>query len=188
MDESKVQAVTEWLAPTTIRELQRFFGFENFYRRFIRNFSTITASLTALLRGKPRKLTWPESAQEAFKILKSSFTTAPILKHPDPDLPFIVEVDASDCGIGAVLSQCHGSPAKLYPCAFFSRKLTPAESNYDLGNKRLLSLKAALEEWRHRLEGSRHPFQVVTDHKNLEFIKSAKRMNPWQTRWALFFT
>lgn len=65
-------------------------------------------------------------------MLKTSFTTAPILKYPDPNLPFIVEVDASDCGIGAVLSQRHGNPSKLYPCAFFSRKLNSAERNYDV--------------------------------------------------------
>lgn len=122
------------------------------------------------------------------KKLKSSFTTALILKHPDPDLPFIVEVDASDCGIGAVLSQCHGSLDKLHSCAFFSRKLTSAEINYDVGNKELLSIKSALEKWKHWLEGARYPFQVITDHKNLEYIKNAKRMNPRQARWALFFT
>lgn len=127
MDESKINAVTGWPAPTTNKELQRFLGFAHFYRRFIRNYSTVAAPLTVLLRGKPRKFTWPENAQDAFKKLKSSFTTAPILKHPDPDLPFIVEEDASDCGIRAVLSQHYGSPGKLHPCAFFSRKLTSAE-------------------------------------------------------------
>ncbi len=100
----------------------------------------------------------------------------------------MVEVDASDCGIGAVLSQRHGQPGKLFPCAFFSRKLTAAERNYDVGNKELLSMKAAMEEWRHWLEGAIHPFQVITDHKNLEYIKNAKRLNPRQARWALFFT
>ncbi len=104
-DNSKVQAVTEWPLPKTIKELQRFLGFANFYRRFIRNYSLITAPLTSLLRGKPTKLRWSPEAVKAFEKLKTSFTTAPILKHPDPELPFVVEVDASDCGIGAVLSQ-----------------------------------------------------------------------------------
>ncbi|KAI2647139.1 Transposon Tf2-6 polyprotein [Labeo rohita] len=139
-------------------------------------------------QNKPKKLYWTEEAGHAFDKLKASFTSAPILKHPDPELPFIVEVDASDCGIGAVLSQCHGQPGKLHPCAFYSRKLTSAERNYDVGNKELLSMKAAIEEWRHWLEGALHPFQVITDHKNLEYIKGAKRLNPCQARWALFFT
>ncbi len=188
MDNSKVQAVTEWPLPKTIKELQRFLGFANFYRRFIRNYSLITAPLTSLLRGKPTKLRWSPEAVKAFEKLKTSFTTAPILKYPDPELPFVLEVDASDCGIGAVLSQRHGSPGKLHPCAFFSRKLTAAERNYDVGNKELLSMKAALEEWRHWLEGAVHPFQIITDHKNLEYIKGAKRINPRQARWSLFFT
>ncbi|KAI2660547.1 Transposon Tf2-9 polyprotein [Labeo rohita] len=188
MDDTKVLAVTEWPQPTTVKELQRFLGFANFYRRFIRNYSTVAAPLTSLLKGKLSKLAWTEGASQAFATLKERFTSAPILKHPDPSLPFIVEVDASDCGIGAVLSQRHGQPGKLFPCAFFSRKLTQAERNYDVGNKELLSMKAAMEEWRHWLEGATHPFQVITDHKNLEYIKGAKRLNPRQARWALFFT
>ncbi|KAI2662392.1 Transposon Tf2-11 polyprotein [Labeo rohita] len=187
MDSSKIQAVTEWPQPSTIKELQRFLGFANFYRRFIRNYSTIAAPLTSLLKNKPKKLCWTEDADRAFTTLKASFTSAPILKHPNPELPFVVEVDASDCGIGAILSQRHGQPGKLHPCAFYSRKLTSAERNYNVGNKEL-SMKATIEEWQHWLEGARHPFQVITDHKNLEYIKGAKRLNPRQARWALFFT
>uniref|UniRef100_A0A8C1UTM1 Gypsy retrotransposon integrase-like protein 1 n=1 Tax=Cyprinus carpio TaxID=7962 RepID=A0A8C1UTM1_CYPCA len=188
MDEAKVKAVTEWPQPSTVKELQRFLGFANFYRRFIRNYSMVASPLTSLLEGKPSKLGWSEEATQAFNILKVKFTTAPILKHPDPNLPFIVEVDVSDSGIGAVLSQRHGQPGKLYPCAFFFRKITAAEQNYDVGNKELLSMKAVTEQWRHWLEGAVHPFQVITDHKNLEYIKSAKRLNPRQARWSLFFT
>ncbi|KAK3554920.1 hypothetical protein QTP86_000948 [Hemibagrus guttatus] len=128
MDVVKVQAVTEWPAPNSVRELQRFLGFANFYRRFIRNYSSVAGPLTSLLR--------------------------------DPDLPFVVEVDASSSGLGAVLSQRHGEP----------------------GNRELLAIKAALEEWRHWLEGARHPFQVLTDHRNLEYLRGAKRLNPRQAR------
>ncbi|KAK3515156.1 hypothetical protein QTP70_008183 [Hemibagrus guttatus] len=113
---------------------------------------------------------------------------APILCHPDLDLPFVVEVDASSSGLWAVLSQRHGKPGKLHLCAFYSRKLTSTEVNYDVGNPELLAIKAALEEWRHWLEGARHPFQVLTDHRNLEYLRGAKRLNPWQARWAMFFT
>ncbi|KAK3541598.1 hypothetical protein QTP86_033090 [Hemibagrus guttatus] len=111
-----------------------------------------------------------------------------ILRHPDPDLPFVVEVDASSSGLGPVLSQRHGEPGKLHPCAFYSRKLTTAKANYDVGNRELLAIKAALEEWCHWLEGARHTFQVLTDHHNLEYLRGAKRLNPRQARWALFFT
>ncbi|KAL0177092.1 hypothetical protein M9458_025986, partial [Cirrhinus mrigala] len=188
MDTLMVQAVTKWPQPSTVKELQSFLGFANFHRCFIRNYSTVASPLTSLLKGKPTKLRWTEEANRAFVSLKEKFTSAPILKHPDPSLPFIVEVDASNCGIGAVLSQRHGQPGKLHPCALFSRKLTSAEQNYDVGNKELLSMKAAIKEWRHWLEGVTQLFQVITDHKNLEYIKGAKRLNPRQARWALFFT
>ncbi|KAK3553382.1 hypothetical protein QTP70_003555 [Hemibagrus guttatus] len=188
MNNSKITAVTEWPRPTTIKELQRFLGFANFYLRFIRKYSITAAPLTSLLKGQPSRLKWTENATQAFTNLKSSFMTAPILKHPDPNLPFVVEVDASDSGIGAVLSQRHGQPGKLFPCAYFSRKLTDTERNYDVGNKELLAMKAAIEEWIHWLEGSTYTFQVITDHKNLEYIKSAKRLNPRQACWSLFFT
>ncbi|KAK3569123.1 hypothetical protein QTP86_024496 [Hemibagrus guttatus] len=188
MDTNKVRAVSEWPAPDTIKELQRFLGFTNFYRRFIRSYSSVAAPLTSLLRGKPKKLNWTDQARAAFQRLKDCFTSAPILCHPDPDKPFVVEVDASSSGLGAVLFQRHGNPGKVHPCAFYSRKLTTAEVNYDVGNRELLAIKAALDEWCHWLEGARHPFQVLTDHRNLEYLRGAKRLNPRQARWALFFT
>ncbi|KAL0153973.1 hypothetical protein M9458_050730, partial [Cirrhinus mrigala] len=188
MDNSKVEAITTWPTPTTVKDLQRFLGFANFYRRFINNYSLITCPLTSLLKGKPKRLTWTTSAEHAFRDLKTAFTTAPILCHPNPDLPFLVEVDASTTGVGAILSQQQGNPPQLRPCAYFSKKLSDAERNYDIGNRELLAIKLALEEWRHWLEGSQHPFQVITDHKNLQYLREAKRLNPRQARWALFFT
>ena len=74
---------------------------------------------------------------------------------------------------------------KLHPCAFFSRRLSPAERNYDVGNRELLAVILALEEWRHWLEGAEQPFVVWTDHKNLSYLRSAKRLNSRQARWAL---
>ncbi len=141
-----------------------------------------------MLRHKPKSLSWSPEARRSFDQLLEAFCTAPTLAHPDPQLPFIVEVDASTVGVGAVLSQHHGEPPKLHPCAYFSRKLSPAEQNYDIGNRELLAIKLALEEWRHWLEGAVHPFQVITDHRNLEYLRDAKRLNPRQARWALFFT
>ncbi len=165
MDESKVKAVLNWPQPRTVKELQRFLGFANFYRRFIRNFSTVAAPLTSMTKHSTSRLTWSTEAVLAFQELKTRFTSAPILHHPDPSIPFVVEVDASNTGIGAVLFQRQGDPAKMFPCAFFSRKLSSAERNYDVGNRELLAMKAAIEEWRHWLEGAEHPFTVLTDHK-----------------------
>lgn len=110
-----------------------------------------------------------------------------MLVQPNSALQFIVEVDASDTGVGAVLSQRSGPDQKLHPCAFFFRKLTPAERNYDVADWELLAVKMALEEWRHWLESSKQPFVVWTDHKNLSYIQSAKRLNSHQARWSLFF-
>ncbi len=93
----------------------------------------------------------------------------------------------SEVGVGAVLSQHAASDDRVHPCAFFSHRLSPAERNYDIGNRDLLAVKLALEEWRHWLEGSGVPFIVLTDHKNLEYIRTAKCLNSRQARWALFF-
>ncbi len=76
----------------------------------------------------------------------------------------------------------------LQPCAYYSKKLTLAEQNYDISNGELLAIKLALEEWRHWLEGANHPFTVITDHKNLQYLREAKRLTPWQACLALLFT
>lgn len=125
-------------------------------------------------------------AQTALKMLKTKFTTSPTLKQPDSNFPFVT-VAAPDCRTEAVLSQGHGITGTIYPHAFFSRKLTPEEQKYDVGNKELLSINVVLEEWRQWLEEAAHIFQVITNH-NLQYIKSAKHLNSWQARWSLFFT
>ncbi|KAI2667139.1 Transposon Tf2-9 polyprotein [Labeo rohita] len=160
MDPEKIKAVVDWPSPDSRKALQRFLGFANFYRRFIRNYSQLAAPLTALT--SPRMaFRWSDAAEAAFANLKRRFVSAPILVTPDPSRQFVVEVDASEVGV--------------------------AESNYDIGNRELLAVKLALEEWRHWLEGSGVPFMVWTDHKNLEYIRTAKRLNSRQARWALFF-
>lgn len=120
MDPTKVSTVTSWPVPESRKQLQRFLGFANFYRHFIRNYSSVTTPLTALTSSKV-PYQWSPAADEAFQTLKSRFTSAPILQMPDPDRQFVVEVDASDVGMGAVLSQRSAFDQKLHPCAFFSR-------------------------------------------------------------------
>lgn len=181
-----VEAVANWPTPGNRRAVQCFLGFANFYRRFIRGFSQIALPLTNLT-STLRRFAWSEQAHLAFDRLKNFFVSAPIFCNPDPSRQFIVEVDASEAGVGAILSQRAASDNKVHPCAFLSLRLTPSERDYDIGNKELLAVKLALEEWRHWLEGSRVPFLVWTDHKNLEYIRSVKRSNSRQARWALFF-
>ncbi|KAI4899242.1 hypothetical protein NFI96_006039 [Prochilodus magdalenae] len=115
----------------------------------IRGFGSVAAPLSALTRKQPGPFRWTDAAQEAFEELKRRLTSAPILHLPDPELPFEVEVDASEVGVGAILSQRSGQDQKLHPCAYFSHQLTQAERNYDVGNRELLAVKMALEEWRH---------------------------------------
>lgn len=186
MDPTKTQAVREWATPRSVKEVQRFLGFANFYRKFIRGFSSVAAPISELTKKNGGPFCWNSLAEKAFSNLKQRFSSAPILVLPDPTQPFVVEVDASDLGVGAVLSQrCSG---KLHPCAFFSHRLSPTESRYDVGDRELLAVKMALEEWRHWLEGAQHPFLVWTDHRNLEYLQQAKRLNPRQARWAMFFS
>ncbi|CAJ0968301.1 unnamed protein product [Ranitomeya imitator] len=187
MDPVKVQAIHNWTQPTSLKSLQKFLGFANFYRRFICNFSSIAKPLTDLTKKGADVVNWSSAAVEAFQELKRRFSSAPVLCQPDVSLPFQVEVDASEIGAGAVLSQRSSDCSVMKPCAFFSRKFSPAERNYDVGNRELLVMKWAFEEWRHWLEGAKHRVVVLTDHKNLTYLESAKRLNPRQARWSLFF-
>ena len=139
------QAVSDWPVPKSRVELQRFLGFANFYRRFIRNFGQVAAPLTALTSVKTW-FKWSVSAQGAFDLLKNRFTSAPILVTSDVSRQFVVEVDASEVGVGAILSQRSLSDDKVHPCAYFSHRLSPSERNYDVGNRELLAIRLALGE------------------------------------------
>ncbi|KAG1944952.1 retrotransposable element [Pimephales promelas] len=143
----------DWPSPDSRKALLRFLGFANFYRRFIRNFSQLVAPLTALTSPRTA-FRWSDSAEAVFTKLKGRFVSAPILITPDSSRQFVVEVEASEVGVGAVLSQRSPVDDKMHPCAFFSHRLSSAERNYDIGNRELLAVKLALEEWRHWLEGS----------------------------------
>ncbi len=173
--------------PLYLKLEKRFLEFSNFYRCFIHNFSFLKAPFTTMLCGKPKSLSWTPEAQ-SFSQLKKAFITTPILRHPDPQAPFLVEVDASTTRVGAAVSQCNGEPPRLHPCALYSRKLTSAEQNYNIGSHELLAIKLALEEWRHWLEGAQLPFTVITDHNHLQYLRETKRLNPRQARRALFFS
>ena len=169
--DQKAAAVFSWLA--------------NFYRQFIQDYSKVATPLTRLTSSKI-PFTWSPSAGRAFVGLKTLFSTAPVLVYPDPSLQFVVEVDASDTVAGAILFQRSPGDGKLHPCAYFSHRLSPAEQNYDVGNRELLAVVLALGKWCHWLKGSEHLFIMWTDHKNLSYLQSAKRLNPRQARWALF--
>ena len=104
MEQEKIRTVLEWKEPTTVKEVQSFLGSANFFRHFIQGNSKLTRSLTDLTK-KSEKFNWQAECQEAFDMLKKRFTFAPILRHFDPELQCIIEFNASDFAIGAILSQ-----------------------------------------------------------------------------------
>jgi transposase InsO family protein len=177
-----------------VRDVQCFLGFANFYRRFIKNYSQIVAPLTNLTRKTPAPhggngggtFHWSPEAQAAFEKLKSAFTSAPILAHADPSQPYIVETDASDFALGAVLSQRQEHDGQVHPVAFYSRKFTSAEINYDVYDKELLAIISAFEQWRNYLSGAQHTITVFCDHRNLVYFSSTRVLNRRQARWSLF--
>ncbi|KFZ16177.1 hypothetical protein V501_02352, partial [Pseudogymnoascus sp. VKM F-4519 (FW-2642)] len=175
----------EWPTPTTVKEVQAFLGFANFYRRFIAGYSKVAQSLTELTR-KDLAFEWTAKAESAFQELKAKFTEAPILATFDPAKKIILETDSSDFAIGACLNQPdeNDENGKFKPIAYYSRKLSPAELNYDIHDKELLAIVVAFEQWRVYLEGSTYPVQVWTDHKNLIYFTTTKVLNRRQVRWA----
>jgi hypothetical protein len=181
MAPDKVEAITSWPAPTSMKLLQQFLGFANFYRRFIEGYSRIISPLTRLLK-KDAKWHFDARAQEAFDRLKSAFTSASFLRHFDPSLDTIIETDSSDYAISAILSQYHGKI--LHPVAFMSRKMVPAELNYEIHDKELLAIVEAVKIWRHYLEGLSRPFTILTDHQALQYFQSAKTLTRRQARWS----
>jgi hypothetical protein len=186
MDPVKVAGVAEWPAPTSRKEVQQFLGFANFYRRFIRDYSHIARPLFDLT-GKA-EFKWGEEQEAAFQDLKARITSSPILILADETKPFRVEADSSDVATGAVLSQRSGTDDKWHPVAFYSKSLSAVQRNYDIHDKEMLAIIRALEEWRHFLEGAAHQTEIWTDHKNLEYFRTTKKLTRRQARWSLYLS
>jgi len=165
--------------------VQAFIGFVNFYRRFIRDFSTIARPLFDLIRSN-KAWNWDTKKQDAFECLKAAVTTAPVLVSPQDSEPFRIEADSSDFTSEAVLSQQLPREEKWHPVAFYSKSLSPVERNYEIHDKEMLAIIRALEEWRHFLEGAQHPVEIWMDHKNLEYFMMTKKLNRRQARWSLY--
>jgi len=184
-DPKKIKAIVEWPTPKNVKDVQRFIGLCNYYRRFVKNFSAIAKPLHSLTK-KGIKFVWSPDCETAFEILKKRLTTSPVLLHPDITKQFVVECDASNFAIGAVLSQ-YDENNKLHPVAYHSRSLNNAELNYPITDKELLAIKEAFSTWRHLLLGAKFKVKVFTDHKNLIYTLGGKIGNQRQHRWYLFF-
>ena len=205
MQQDKIETIQNWPAPRNVSEILGFLGLCNFYRRFIKNFSKLTLPLTSMLKKSaelhkketkrkrnrsrshsrkrlPNEFLTPE-AFESFKRLRKAFMETPVLQHFDPARPIRVKTDASDKAIGRILCQ-PDDKGHWHPVAYFSRKMIPAECNYEVHDKKLLAIVFAFKHWRHYLEGTRHQVLVLTNHRNLSRFMTTTKLSPRQVRWA----
>ncbi|MBW0582353.1 hypothetical protein O181_122068 [Austropuccinia psidii MF-1] len=185
MDQAKVKQILNWPPPINLKALPSFLGFANFYHRLIKNYSKKISSLTSFLK-KYSCFPFNEEALSQFHKFKEAFTTAPVLSHFNPSQPTIVETDASNYDLGAILSQVSDSGKHLI--AFNSHKRIPAELNYEINDKELLGIVWALKHWRAFLLSFSAPFEVLTDHSSLQYFMSSKFLTRCQARWAEFLS
>ena len=189
MDPTRIRTILDWPAPTSLKQLFKFMGFANAYRRYISDYATVTAPLnrltTKLAVSQPFHL--DEAALEAFHSLKSRFTSPPLLRHFDQSRPTVIETDSSGFAIAAIMSQAHpttANPRRLLPVAFFSRKMTAAERNYGIRDQELLALVEAIRYWSDYLESCSEPFTILTDHQTLQHFRKATTLTARQVRWS----
>ena len=175
MDPAKVAGIATWPTPTSVKQVQSFLGFCNFYQPFIYQFSHIAKPLNELTR-KDTPWIWERRQQEAFETLRKRITLEPVLKQPQLDQQFKVEVNASGYTIGAVLMQ-GDKKGKRHPVAYFSSTLNEAKRNYDIYTLELYAIVRALRHWRPFLAGSPHEIIVHTDHANLQYWKEPQKIN-----------
>jgi len=185
MDPVKAQDIVDWPRPKIQKEVQQILGLWNFYRRFIPNYAQIVAPITDLLRGDGKNFKFAEAQDAAFLKIVVLFKSGntPILGHFDQDRPAMIETDASDFAIGAVLSQKF-EDGNIHPCAFLSKKMSPAQFNYDVFDKEMLAIVYALQKWRHYALGTPYKITIFSDHQNLEHFTQKIKLNRRQARWA----
>ena len=160
-DPEKIQAVRDWNPPKTVKQLQAFLGFINFYQKFIRRAAEKGLPLTELTK-KDQKWKWEDKHQRAFDELKKELLRAPLLGYFDPIKRLMIKTNASDHTTAAIISQ--EIEKRLQPLGFMSRKMTSAEQNYTITEKEMLAIIQAVKEWSKYLEGSKTRAKIITDH------------------------
>ena len=159
----KVEAIKKVKPPTTIKELQRFLGMINYYRRFIKSAAQHLYHLFEALGSKPKRLNWTAEMQSSFDAIKEALASATMLHHPDPSLPLSLTTDASDVAIGAVVEQ--RGPKGWEPLAFFSKKLSESQQKWCPYDRELHAVHKAVRHFKHMVEG--RAFTIYTDHQSL---------------------
>ena len=177
VDQTKVEAIKTWPTPTSVTEVRAFHGLASFYRRFVKNFSSIVAPMTECIK-KDRPFEWTKEAQKALERIKEMLCNTPILALPNFTSPFEVETDASNVGIGAVLVQ------GKRPIAHFSEKLNGARLNYSTYDKEFYAIVRALDHWSHYLRPNH--FILHSDHEALKHINGQQKLNPRHAKWVEF--
>ena len=177
VDEEKIKAIQEWPTPSSVGNVRSFHGLASFYRRFVKDFSTIVAPLTEVIK-KNVAFKWSEEQEKAFQLIKHKLTHAPLLALPNFSKTFEIECDASGVGIGAVLMQ------EGRPLAYFSEKLNGAALKYPTYDKELYALVRTLETWQHYLWPK--DFVIHTDHESLKHLKGQHKLNKRHARWVEF--
>jgi len=165
-----------------VKEVQKFIGFANFYRRFIQGFCKLILPIQTLTHNGVMR-NWIQQCQEAFEELKHRFTTAPILCHYQPEWRKQIETDTSDLAKAGILSQ-YEPDKRWHPLAFNNKCFLPAQLNYDVHDKEMVVIVNCFQEWRHFLMGALEQIVVYTDHKNLKYFNTTKLLNRRQARWA----
>lgn len=178
----RVAAIVNFETPKTVRQVRRFLGMSNYYRRFIVDFSGVTAPISDLLKGKPRKIDWTPEAEKAFVKIKQLLISTPILVPPDFSQEFTLQTDASDVAVAGVLTQMQKGSEKVI--AYFSQKLTATQQRYHASEKEALAAILAIDHFRGYIEGSH--FTLITDSSALTYIMTTR----WKTssrlsRWSL---
>lgn len=171
-DPGKVKAIAEYPKPKTSTEVKRFMGMASWYRRFVKDFATIAAPIHNVVAGiaKGKPVVWTTEANEAFKILKRALTNSPVLVTPDFTKPFTIHCDASNTGVGAMLTQ----GVEEAPIAYASKKLGPEHKNYTTTEKECYAVLFGVEKFRAYVEGSK--FTVVTDHSALKWLMKQQNL------------
>lgn len=170
-DETKISAVKEWPVPTDVKQLRSFLGLAGYYRKYVRGYASINKPLTQLLH-KHVPFVWTSESQLAFDTLKQALVTAPVLTLPDFSCTFVVETDACEAGIGAVLLQ------KEHPLAFVSKALGPRNRGLSTYEKEYMAILLAVEQWRFYLQDAE--FIIRTDHASLAHLTDQRLHTPWQ--------